>query len=90
MGKYLRGDNQRYVRQRQMARDLWAMSRVEVEDYVPQEQLDCGISVKVFFTKNGQIVCTKEMPLPPDGFYPTVGLLSRGEKVRVDLQPLSG
>lgn len=66
------------------------MSRVEVEDYVPQEQLDCGITVKVFFTKNGQIVCTRDMALPPDGFYPTVGLLSRGEKVRVDLQPLSG
>lgn len=57
---------------------------------VPQEQLDCGVTVKVFFTKNGTVVSTRKMALPPDGFYPTIGLLSRGEMVRVDLQPLSG
>ncbi|XP_022657283.1 SPRY domain-containing protein 3-like [Varroa jacobsoni] len=96
-----RGDNQRYRihRQLQVAAsaaansanvELWAQSRVELDDYVPHEQLDCGVRVKVFFTRNGQIVCTKEMPLPQEGFFPTVGLLSRGERVRVDLQPLSG
>lgn len=93
-----RGDNQRYRIHRQLQAaangghgvELWAHSRVEIDDYVPHEQLDCGVRVKVFFTRNGQIVCTKEMALPQEGFFPTVGLLSRGERIRVDLQPLSG
>lgn len=32
----------------------------------------------------------REMVVPPGGLFPTVGMLSSGEKVKVDLQPLSG
>lgn len=46
--------------------------------------------VQVFFTRNGKLMGRREMLLPPGGLYPTVGMLSSGEKVKVDLQPLSG
>lgn len=46
--------------------------------------------VQVFFTRNGKLTGRREMVVPPGGLYPTVGMLSSGEKVKVDLQPLSG
>lgn len=46
--------------------------------------------VQVFFTRNGKLMGRREVPVPPGGLYPTVGMLSSGEKVKVDLQPLSG
>lgn len=49
-----------------------------------------GTKVVVFFTRNGQIIGKKEARVPPGGYFPTVGMLSSGEKVKVDLHPLSG
>uniref|UniRef100_A0A672UXP5 SPRY domain containing 3 n=2 Tax=Strigops habroptila TaxID=2489341 RepID=A0A672UXP5_STRHB len=49
-----------------------------------------GRNVVVFFTRNGQIIGKKEALVPPGGYFPTVGMLSTGEKVKVDLHPLSG
>ncbi|GLD50543.1 SPRY domain-containing protein 3 [Lates japonicus] len=46
--------------------------------------------IKVFFTRNGKLMGRREMAVPPGGLYPTVGMLSSGEKVKVDLHPLSG
>ncbi|GAB6026660.1 SPRY domain-containing protein 3, variant 2 [Chamberlinius hualienensis] len=46
--------------------------------------------VQVFFTRNGKFIGSKDVVIPPNGFYPTVGMLSVAEKVRVDLRPLSG
>ena len=45
---------------------------------------------QVFFTRNGQIIGKKEARVPRGGYFPTVGMLSSGEKVKVDLHPLSG
>lgn len=45
---------------------------------------------QVFFTRNGKVVGRREVALPVGGFYPTIGMMSTGEKVRVDLHPLSG
>ena len=45
---------------------------------------------QVFFTRNGKIIGKKEVMLPRGGFYPTVGMMSSQEKVRVELKPLSG
>lgn len=45
---------------------------------------------QVFFTRNGKLMGRREMAVPPGGLYPTVGMLSSGEKVKVDLHPLSG
>nr|XP_020448829.1 SPRY domain-containing protein 3-like [Monopterus albus] len=53
------------------------------------EDLD-GRKVTVFFTRNGKVVGRREVGLPIGGFYPTIGMMSTGEKVRVDLHPLSG
>ena len=44
----------------------------------------------VFFTKNGEMVGKTKVSMPKGGLYPLVGMLSEGEKVQVDLQPLSG
>jgi len=49
-----------------------------------------GEKVQVFFTRNGKIIGKKEVMLPKGGFYPTVGMMSSQEKVRVELRPLSG
>ena len=48
------------------------------------------IFMQVYFTRNGKIIGKKEVLLPKGGFYPTVGMMSSQEKVRVDLKPLSG
>lgn len=45
---------------------------------------------QVFFTRNGKVVGRRELRLPVGGLYPTIGMMSTGEKVRVDLHPLSG
>ena len=44
----------------------------------------------VYFTKNGELVGETECSLPKGGFYPLVAMLSKGERIRVDLYPLSG
>lgn len=46
--------------------------------------------IEVFFTRNGVIIGQKEIFIPKGGFYPTVGMLSTAEKVKVDLHPLTG
>ncbi|XP_061731103.1 SPRY domain-containing protein 3-like isoform X2 [Nerophis ophidion] len=53
------------------------------------EDLD-GETVTVFFTRNGKVVGRRKVALPAGGFYPTIGMMSTGEKVRVELHPLSG
>ncbi|CAG2105020.1 unnamed protein product [Medioppia subpectinata] len=61
---------------------------IERPDYRLEEQ-SWG-KVEVFFTRNGVIIGQKEISIPKGGFYPTVGMLSTAEKVRVDLHPLTG
>ncbi|XP_029361547.1 SPRY domain-containing protein 3 isoform X1 [Echeneis naucrates] len=60
------------------------------EDGEEVEQGQEGRKVTVFFTRNGKLMGRREMAVPPGGLYPTVGMLSSGEKVKVDLHPLSG
>ncbi|XP_056278692.1 SPRY domain-containing protein 3 isoform X1 [Pseudoliparis swirei] len=62
----------------------------EEEDGEEIEQGQEGRNVTVFFTRNGKLMGRREMRVPPGGLYPTVGMLSSGEKVKVDLHPLSG
>ncbi|XP_053173256.1 SPRY domain-containing protein 3 [Scomber japonicus] len=62
----------------------------EEEDGDEVEQGEEGRKVMVFFTRNGKLMGRREMAVPPGGLYPTVGMLSSGEKVKVDLHPLSG
>nr|XP_046253832.1 SPRY domain-containing protein 3 isoform X2 [Scatophagus argus] len=62
----------------------------EEEDGEEVEQGQEGRKVTVFFTRNGKLMGRREMVVPPGGLYPTVGMLSSGEKVKVDLHPLSG
>ncbi|XP_047440872.1 SPRY domain-containing protein 3 [Mugil cephalus] len=62
----------------------------EEEDAEEVEQGQEGRKVTVFFTRNGKLMGRREMVVPPGGLYPTVGMLSSGEKVKVDLHPLSG
>ena len=49
-----------------------------------------SMNCTVYFTKNGDIVGETICMLPFGGFYPLVGMMSVGEKIRVDLDPLSG
>ena len=44
----------------------------------------------VYFTKNNELIGETECSVPKGGFYPVVAMLSRGEKIRVNLYPLSG
>nr|XP_014351042.1 PREDICTED: SPRY domain-containing protein 3-like [Latimeria chalumnae] len=62
----------------------------EEDDGEEMEQEHDGKKVMVFFTRNGKIIGKKEALVPLGGFYPTIGMLSSGERVKVDLHPLSG
>ncbi|XP_066841714.1 SPRY domain-containing protein 3 isoform X3 [Anser cygnoides] len=62
----------------------------EEDDGEDTEQEHGGRKVVVFFTRNGKIIGKKEAAVPRGGYFPTVGMLSSGEKVKVDLHPLSG
>ena len=44
----------------------------------------------VYFTKNGERVGDAECVVPKGGFYPVVAMLSQGERVRVNFDPISG
>ncbi|XP_077459887.1 SPRY domain-containing protein 3 [Stigmatopora argus] len=60
------------------------------EDEDDEEEDLEGAKVTVFFTRNRKVVGRREVVLPTGGFYPTIGMMSAGEKVKVDLRPLSG
>ncbi|CAL8366878.1 unnamed protein product [Lota lota] len=62
----------------------------EEEGDMEMERGQEGRKVAVFFTRNGKLMGRREVAVPPGGLYPTVGMLSSGEKVKVDLHPLSG
>ncbi|KAL3841690.1 hypothetical protein ACJMK2_019799 [Sinanodonta woodiana] len=55
-----------------------------------EEEEGGGLKVQIFFTRNGKIIGQRQVRIPKGGFYPTVGMLSSCEKVRVDLRPLTG
>lgn len=62
----------------------------EPDDPFDQEPPVNTVLVQVFFTHNGVNVGRREVALPRGGLFPTVGMLSRKEKVKVDLHPLTG
>ncbi|XP_026854507.2 SPRY domain-containing protein 3 isoform X2 [Electrophorus electricus] len=69
---------------------LYLNDEDEEEEGDDADQEQEGRKVTVFFTRNGKIIGRREVAVPAGGFYPTVGMLSSGEKVKVDLHPLSG
>lgn len=68
--------------------ELFNPKQVEKND--GDDEIECGPGVQVFFSRNGSMIGSKEMTIPKGGFFPTVGMLSTAEKVRVDLHPFSG
>ena len=44
----------------------------------------------VYFTRNGELVGETECIVPNGGFFPLVAMLSEGERIRVNLCPLTG
>ena len=64
-------------------RRIWENSAAKGE---PQNEKTC----LVYFTKNGEKVGETECVLPKGGFYPVVAMLSQGERLRVDFNPLTG
>ncbi|XP_002741480.2 SPRY domain-containing protein 3-like [Saccoglossus kowalevskii] len=64
-------------------------SSSEDEEWYQDDKED-GIKVQVFFTRNGKTVGRREVRIPQGGFFPTLGMLSCDEKVKVDLKPLTG
>ncbi|XP_038052959.1 SPRY domain-containing protein 3-like [Patiria miniata] len=88
------------IAQDNFAIDVYDLSEDEYDDYLSEEeeyelQIDGvqqggKVQVHVFFTRNGTTIGRREVHIPASGFYPTIGMLSLDEKVRVDLRPLSG
>ena len=62
--------------------------------HLKQANFGCKIEssnlFQIYFTRNGNVIGKKDIRIPKGGFYPTVGMMSCDEKVRVDLRPLSG
>lgn len=81
-------DMEVFAKPSEVRNDLYANNDEDEEDG-PEEAED-GRKVMVFFTRNGKVVGRKEVAMPSGGFYPTIGMMSTGERVRVDLHPLSG
>ncbi|XP_021954332.1 SPRY domain-containing protein 3 [Folsomia candida] len=46
--------------------------------------------VQVFFMRNCKLLGMKEIRIPKGGFYPTIGMMSRNEKLMIDMNPLTG
>ncbi|XP_064634542.1 SPRY domain-containing protein 3-like isoform X2 [Lineus longissimus] len=65
-------------------------SESEDEEWWERPCAENGTKVQVFFTRNGKTIGRRETRIPRGGFYPTVGMLSSDEKVKVDLRPLTG
>jgi hypothetical protein len=68
----------------------FSSSDSEDEEWWARPNLENGTKVQVFFTRNGKTVGKRDVRIPKGGFFPTVGMLSSDEKVRVDLRPLTG
>eukprot|EP00800_Vazella_pourtalesii_P006689 TRINITY_DN18768_c0_g1_i1.p1 TRINITY_DN18768_c0_g1~~TRINITY_DN18768_c0_g1_i1.p1 ORF type:complete len:427 (+),score=46.66 TRINITY_DN18768_c0_g1_i1:54-1283(+) len=47
-------------------------------------------TIQVFFSKNGHKLKQVPVKIPKGGFFPTIGLLHNGDKVKVSMQPFSG
>ncbi|XP_062314730.1 SPRY domain-containing protein 3 isoform X1 [Osmerus eperlanus] len=62
----------------------------EEEEGDEMERGNGSRKVVAFFTRNGKLMGRRQVAVPPGGLYPTIGMLSSGEKVKVDLHPLSG
>ncbi|XP_064899485.1 SPRY domain-containing protein 3 isoform X1 [Columba livia] len=87
------GDSDEALEVKAAVRNVLYLHRDEDEDDEEEEEPEPeheGRKVLVFFTRNGKIIGKKEALVPPGGYFPTVGMLSSGEKVKVDLHPLSG
>lgn len=68
-----------------------SFSESEDEEWWKEKSnVETGAVIQVFFTRNGKTIGQKEVCIPKGGFYPTVGMLSSAEKVKVDLHPLTG
>lgn len=40
--------------------------------------------------RNCKLLGMKEIRIPKGGFYPTIGMMSRNEKLMIDMNPLTG
>lgn len=72
--------------------DMYVRDEEEEEEEEAEAEAEDSDARKVvvFFTRNGKVVGRRELRLPVGGLFPTIGMMSSGEKVRVDLHPLSG
>lgn len=68
----------------------------ELEPIIQGDVIGCGIDFKqsrtassdgavIFFTRNGEELTRTRVPVPKDGLYPTIGMHSDGETVRLNL-----
>lgn len=81
-------DMEVFAKPSEVQNHLYAINDEEEDEGA--EEAEEGRKVMVFFTRNGKVVGRKEVAIPSGGFYPTIGMMSTGERVRVDLHPLSG
>ncbi|KAL0978275.1 hypothetical protein UPYG_G00168270 [Umbra pygmaea] len=91
------GDVEVQPKQQRVQNNLYTNAEDEEEEEEEEEDRgegrereQDGRKVTVFFTRNGKVVGRREVSVPTGGFYPTIGMMSTGEKVQVDLHPLSG
>ncbi|GAB1605036.1 SPRY domain-containing protein 3-like isoform X1 [Argonauta hians] len=70
--------------------DLADLSDSGSEDNDMWDKQSLETCIGVFFTRNGRTIGSREMKISREGLYPTIGMLSSDEKVKVDLRPLTG
>ena len=63
------------------------LAREKKDKVCSEDTMSCGRKCTVYFTKNGKNVGERECNEPMGGFYPIVAMLSKGEKIQVNLNP---
>lgn len=66
--------------------DVWQKRDVIGLGILSQNEVKPGSEVRVYFTKNGVVLGHASHRVPPSGLFPTIGLHSPGEKVKVHFQ----
>ena len=64
--------------------------QIRVHPQQKRQRNPSGKTCLVYFTKNGEKIGETECNVPRGGFYPVVAMMSHGEKLRVNFNPITG
>ena len=82
------GDDRDFLKQLHVKYRALMKQKSQVKGEKRTKTNETGCVCTVYFTKNGEHVGSVECSVPRGGFYPVVAMLSGGEKIRVNFEPV--